>query len=559
MPSSSEQEIKVGDYVFLRLHQLGIRSVFGVPGDYNLKLLDFVEPAGLHWVGNCNELNAAYAADGYARINGISALVTTFGVGELSAINGIAGAYAEKAPIIHIVGTPSRELQNRLAQSNLMDPTTAPDEIDRVLELALFHQRPVYLEIPDDMVNVRVSRANLNLKPKLGLSFAPETENEILKVQEIVEALHSAKRPVILVDGESRGLGILDQIDELITTTAWPTWTTIFGKGLIDENRDNVHGIFRGKYGPETALAYINSADLVLHFGPHLSDTNTFSFTTVPNETVTIAFSQNTVKNGSNIYHDFPTRRFLSKVLESLDRSQIVHAEGPLKYVRPQLQPGRSGPLLQKEFWGVVNSLIRPGDIVLAETGTSAYGSRTFELPPRTRLFTCVTWLSIGYMLPATLGAALAQREILQAKADSAENKSPRERVILFIGDGSLQMTAQEISTIIREKLNVTIFVINNNGYTIERVIHGRKQVYNDIAPWNHQAALNLFGQDEESASQNFFRAKTWEELDAIFESPRFQSDGGIKLVEVFLGQEDCIDALLDLLNRQILEENNHS
>ena len=225
MPSVSENPVKVGEYIFTRLHQLGIRSVFGVPGDYNLRLLDFVEPAELHWVGNCNELNAAYAADGYARINGIGALVTTFGVGELSAINGVAGAYAEKAPIIHIIGTPSRKLQSTrskmhhtfadgeyrrfaaahanvtIAQANVTDPSIAPNEIERVLEEALFHQRPVYLEIPDDMVDATISGVNLHRKPRLGLPMPPVSEEESTTVNSVLQRLHSARRPVILVDG----------------------------------------------------------------------------------------------------------------------------------------------------------------------------------------------------------------------------------------------------------------------------------------------------------------------------------------------------------------------
>ncbi|KAI5459449.1 thiamine diphosphate-binding protein [Mariannaea sp. PMI_226] len=579
MPSAYDNAIKLGEYVFLRLHQLGIRSIFGVPGDYNLRLLDFVEPAGLHWVGNCNELNAAYAADGYARIKGVGALVTTFGVGELSAINGIAGAYAEKAPIIHLVGTPSRELQDArisvhhtfadgeyrrfaaahanvtIAQSNLTDAITAPDEVDRIMEQALHHQRPVYLEIPDDMVDAEVSAANLHRRPKLGLLPPPETENELAKIGLVLERLYTAKQPVILVDGESRGLNILAEIDALIKTTSWPTWTTIFGKGLIDERQVNVHGTYRDKHGPEKASAYIKSSDLILHFGPHISDTNSHGFTTVPNDAVTIAFSQSTVRIRGVIHRNLPTQRFLSTLLSSLDTNRLTRVEGPKKHVRSQMQLESSSPLVQQHFWGVVNSIIRPGDIVLAETGTAAYGSRTFELPSNTRLLTAVTWLSIGYMLPAALGAGIAQRELLQSGESNGAEKSTRERVILFIGDGSLQMTVQELSTIIKERLNITIFVLNNNGYTIERVIHGRKQSYNDIANWNHQWALRLFGLDDETAAQNYFRARTWGELETTLKSRQVQDGDGVVLAEVYLGQEDCIDGLRDLLHKQVSKE----
>lgn len=105
--ASLKQPVDVAEYLFKRLHEVGIRSVHGVPGDYNLVALDYLQQCGLTWVGNCNELNAGYAADGYARIKGISAIVTTFGVGELSTLNAIAGSFAEYVPVVHIVGTPS--------------------------------------------------------------------------------------------------------------------------------------------------------------------------------------------------------------------------------------------------------------------------------------------------------------------------------------------------------------------------------------------------------------------------------------------------------------------
>lgn len=158
--------INLVEYLFTRLRQLGVSAIHGVPGDYNLELLDYVKPSGLVWVGNANELNAAYAADGYARIKGIGAVVTTFGVGELSAISAIAGSYAEFAPVVHILGTPPRASQDgrllirhtfadgeygrfaqmnshvTVAQTSLWDPQTSAQQIDTVLQECLLHSRP---------------------------------------------------------------------------------------------------------------------------------------------------------------------------------------------------------------------------------------------------------------------------------------------------------------------------------------------------------------------------------------------------------------------------------
>ncbi|KAF2753593.1 pyruvate decarboxylase [Pseudovirgaria hyperparasitica] len=564
MPDSPT--IKLADYLFTRLHQLEVHSVFGVPGDYNLRLLDYVEPNKLHWVGNCNELNAAYAADGYARIAGLSALITTFGVGELSAINGVAGAYAERAAVVHICGTPSRKLQDErvkmhhtfadgeyrrfaemhkhvtAAQTELRDSRTAPEQIDWIIGQAMLHSRPVYLEIPDDMVDVEVSSTRLAQKIISPEALKAPSEPQIL--QSILDRIYSAKRPLILIDGESRPMGVLGEVDELVKTSSWPTWTTTYGKGLVDESLPSVHGMYTGKYGLDGAKAYFESADLILVFGPHYSDTNTNGFTCIPNQTSAVLFQDMTIHVGTETYRDVSGKRILSQLLQQLVPSKLQSIQGPPKPDTTLDKSSLTGPITQDYFYRFINPLFRDGDIVLTETGTASHGGRALVLPPGTRFFSAITWLSIGYMLPATLGAALAQRDTAQGK-----------RTVLFMGDGSLQMTVQELSTIIKEKLDVIIILINNDGYTIERVIHGRTQGYNDIFPWNHRAAMTLFGAGEQHASENYLAARTWEDLTTVLQSPKVQEGSGLRIVEVFMDRLDCQGALKDLLQRQVASE----
>lgn len=563
--------IKLADYLFTRLRQLGVNSVFGVPGDYNLRLLDFVVPAGLHWVGNCNELNAAYASDGYARVNGLSALITTFGVGELSAANGIAGAYSERSPVVHIVGTPPRPLQETralmhhtfsdgeygrfsamakhitAAQTALKDALTAPDRIDWILQQALIHSRPVYLELPDDMPDTLVSTANLASPIRLPTIPSPAHEPKVLA--RILDRIYSAQRPLILVDGESHAMGILDQIDTLIKKTNWPTWTTCWAKGLVDETYPNVYGLYAAAFGDEPAKEYFESADLILTFGPHYSDTNTYFYTTVPKASAAITFKDHTIQIENDLYRDLSTKDTLSQLLQILDPTRLTKAPAPQKKepaTTTDIQP--TDILAQTNFYRLINPLFREGDIVLTETGTASYGGRTFTLPPKTRLFSAVTWLSIGFMLPATLGAALAKRE--QNQAHGGNNQT-----VLIIGDGSLQMTAQEISVMIKEKLNILIFIVNNEGYTIERVIHGRKQAYNDVPFWRHTQALNYFGASEDDVKSSTFTARTCGELAEILKQERVHSGQGVRIVEVMMDREDVQGPLLYLLNKQKAEE----
>lgn len=566
----SPDSIQLGDYLFTRLLQLGVGSVFGVPGDYNLRLLDHIVPSGLHWVGNCNELNAAYAADGYARINGLSALVTTFGVGELSAANGIAGAYAERSAVVHIVGTPPRPLQNSralmhhtfsdgeyrrfaamsthitAAQTNVIDSVSAPDKIDWILQQALIHSRPVYLEIPDDMSETLVSAGNL--KTPIRVPVTPSASHESKVIARILERLYSAKKPLILVDGESRALGILDQLDSLIKTTNWPTWTTVYGKGLVNESHPNVYGLYAAAFGDKPAQEYFESADLILTFGPHYSDTNTYFYSTVPKPAAAIQFKDSTIQVENDIYRDISSSTVLTHLLQSLDSTRLVQASGPQKLQVTTTDIKDTDIIAQTNFFRLVNPLFNEGDIILAETGTASYGGRTFRLPPQSRLFTAVTWLSIGFMLPATLGAAIAKREL--NKPTGTKNQT-----VLIIGDGSLQMTAQEISVMIKEKLDILILIINNEGYTIERVIHGRKQGYNDVPFWRHTQALNYFGADEEQVKNSTFQAWTCGELKEVLKNERVHSGSGVRIVEVFMEREDVQGPLLYLLNKQIAEE----
>lgn len=313
------QKINIAEYLFHRFRQLGIQSIFGVPGDYNITLLDYVEPADLRWVRNCNELNTAYAANGYARNNGLGTLVTTFVAGELSAANGIAGAYAEKAPVVHVVGTPpSRALQESralthhtfadgeyrrfaamyshftIAQTNLTDPRTALQQIEWILQQALLCNQPVYPEIPEDMVGISVQTpVSIQGPPPIQ---SPDSGPQASALEYILGRMYFAQRPLILVDGESRRCSTLDQIDDLIQRTGWPTWTTTFGKGLVNEQVQSVHGVYHGVYGAERSKAYFESADLVIHLGPHLSDTNSQGFTVLPNEAVTVSFMETAIE-----------------------------------------------------------------------------------------------------------------------------------------------------------------------------------------------------------------------------------------------------------------------
>lgn len=436
-----------------------------------------------------------------------------------------------------------------IAQTSLRDPRTSPEQIDRLLEQCLIHSRPVYCEIPVDLVGAEVS--SQRLKQPISIPNAIHTAAHDDAIAQVLEKIYAAKQPLILADGEIRALGIVPEVSKLVETTRLPTFTSTFAKSLIDESLPNVHGIYQGTFGPQEAQDFWNSADLVLCFGPHYSSTNSYAYTSIPKTEVTVSFSDTEVKIGTaQVFRDFPAKHALSLLLDRLDLSK-VHTYNPYPSLpRDQVASFSSvnpqDSISQSHAWHLLANFLKPGDIIFGETGTAGYGCRIMPIPKSARLFTPVTWLSIGYMLPATQGAALAQRELI---AQNKYHDLKSARTMLMIGDGSFQMTAQELSTIIKENLDVVIFLINNNGYTIERCIHGLKQGYNDIAFWRYLQIPAAFGAREDTFITS---VKTYGELEKVLSDEQLVSGKGLRFVEIIMDQEDApAGPLLNMINKQ--------
>lgn len=595
-----DSQIDLAEYLFTRLRQIGVDSMHGVPGDYNLLALDYLEPAGINWVGNASELAAGYAADGYGRIKGISALFTAFGVGELSAINAFGGAYAEMSPVVHIVGTPPLVAQNArmclhhslgdgnfrtfadmyskltVAQVNLNNPATATHLIDYALRECILQSRPVYIELPTDMVKARVSPHSLHTPIDLSVPHNDEGFEDA-EVELILARIYASKRPFIIVDGFTAAFNITAEADELVRLTGFPTSTTSFGKGIVNETYPNFHGIYAGEAGNQAYRPWVESCDLVLRIGPLISDVNTYGFTTIPNPKCTIDFNRTSVDiGGTNSFTNVHVKPLLRKILDRLVVSRLPRYEpypdlGNLSQQLHTLPPTEPESLVDQDtFWQRISSFFRPGDIILTETGTPSVGGRDFVLPPQTTLINSSIWLSIGHMLGASQGAAVAQRDIVSKLLKSGKASynhdsaiiapappSPRSsqrtfsgRTILFIGDGSLQMTVQSISDTIRNRVPLTIFLINNDGYTVERFIHGMRAPYNDIQPWRYLLTPQFFGADTEDSTYPIVtrRAQNWGELWDVIGEKEVQASIGLTIVEVIMGREDAPDALKKLV-----------
>jgi len=549
-------EITLGKYLFERLRQVNCNTIFGLPGDFNLSLLDKIyEVEGMRWAGNANELNAAYAADGYARVKGMGCIITTFGVGELSALNGIAGSYAEHVGVLHIVGCPSVSSQAKglllhhtlgngdftvfhrmsanISETTAMvtDLATAPAEIDRCIRTTYLSQRTVYLGLPANMVDLYVP-AKL-LETPIDLSLKPndeEAEKEV--VETILELIGAAKNPVILADACANRHDVKPELKELIDATQFPSFVTPLGKGTIDEQHPRFGGVYVGTLSSPAVKDAVENADLILSVGALLSDFNTGSFSYSYKTKNIVEFHSDYIKIRNASFPGVQMKFALQKLLSQIKPVVANYVPVAVPAGRaPNAEVPASTLLKQEWVWNELGKFLQEGDVVLTETGTSAFGINQTHFPTNSSCISQVLWGSIGFTVGACLGAACA-----------AEELDVNRRVILFVGDGSLQLTVQEISTMIKWGLKPYLFVLNNDGYTIEKLIHGPTAQYNQIQPWKHQQILSTFGATDSESIE----VRTTGEWQKLTTDEHFVKNERIRLIEVFLPEMDAPSSLIE-------------
>ncbi|EJU00145.1 pyruvate decarboxylase [Dacryopinax primogenitus] len=556
MASVQNGQVELGDYLIERLIQLGVKQVFGVPGDFNMPFLDLIQDhADIGYIGCCNELNAGYAADGYARVTGkVGAVVTTFGVGELSATNAIAGAHSERVPVVHIVGVPATTLQahqailhhtlgdskfdafihiaQHITGSNaiIMKAEHAAEQIDMCLSTMLLKARPSYITIPTDLVHAKISAKPLSnlLKPIVEHPSKEATENFL--AERICAGFENAERPVVLIDACTLRFHVVEAALRLINKTGVTFFTSPMGKAAISETHPNFGGVYVGDISLPSVREAFESADFVLAIGTMKSDFNSGSFTwRMPGERTVELHSDHVVFQYGR-FEGVTFQTILPLLVEKVHplkpSQRIPHDPFPNLLTAPL-----KGKITQEGLWPLVSTAFKDNDVIIGETGTSAFGVLETRMPAGAIFGAQILWGSIGWAGGAVLGAAVA----------AEESPVPR-RTILFTGDGSWQLTVQELSTMARINVKPIIFVLNNDGYTIERFIHGPNRTYNDIQPWKWTQLLSVFGAAEGSYAT--YQVKTFEELSALLKDPKFAAAEKLQIVELFIGKMDAPRAL---------------
>ncbi|MBI1375553.1 MAG: alpha-keto acid decarboxylase family protein [Phycisphaera sp.] len=483
----------IGGYLVQRLEQTGLRHVFGIPGDYVLGFYDLlVASSKLDIIGTCTEIGAGYAADAYARVNGLGCVCITYCVGGLNCVNAVGGAYAEKSPLIVISGSPGlreramspllhhqvRDFRTQLqiyekvtvaavAVENAVD---APRLIDETIAACLAQKRPVYIEIPRDMVDEPCLAPKPWRRPEA--KSDPAALNEA--VEEVAAMLRKARRPAMLAGVEIHRFGLQEPLLNLVKRSGFPVAATLLGKSVISETHPQYLGVYEGAMGKQHVQKTIEAADCLLILGAFMTDINLGIWTANLDPSKIIDAKSDRISVGHHHYEGVVLRDFINALAKAnigKKRAAKVRKPAPPKPIKPQ----PSKPATVRRFFQRMNDYLADDTVVICDIGDSLFGGADLTIHKRTEFISPAYYTSMGFAIPAAIGAQANNRKL---------------RPIVFVGDGAFQMTGQELSTIVRHHLNPIIFVLNNHGYTTERFIN--EGPYNDIHNWEYHLMPQL-------------------------------------------------------------------
>jgi indolepyruvate decarboxylase len=534
----------IGSYLIDRLHSMGVDHVFGIPGDYILTLYKMLEDSPIEVVGMTREDSAGFAADAYARIKGLGCVCVTYCVGGLSSCNSVAGAYAEKSPVVVLSGSPGMSERDRnpllhhkvkdfstqfevyekitVASAVLDDPLTAFHEIDRVLAAAVRYKRPVYLEIPRDLV---LAQPVIPHRTPVGL---PVSDPDALReaIDEASSLLASAKRPMILADVEIHRFGLQDELIALAEGAGLPIATTILGKSVISEGHPLFVGVYEGAMGRAEVAECVEEADCLLMLGCFLTDINLGIFTAKLDPSKCIDATSEDLRIRHHHYREVRLDDFI--------RGLIARK---MQLAKPLVPPRGStvaepwvavpdAPTTSARLFARLDRLLGEDMIVIADIGDSLFGAADLHMTRRTEFISPAYYTSMGFAVPAAVGAGMANRW---------------HRALVIVGDGAFQMTGMELSTVARNGLNPIVVVLNNHGYTTERFI--LEGAFNDIHDWKFHKIPEVLG------TGLGIEVRTEGELDAALEAA-LANTSSFSLINVHLDKMDRSPALERLATR---------
>ncbi|MGE0607818.1 MAG: alpha-keto acid decarboxylase family protein [Pirellulales bacterium] len=492
--SSDVAGLSIGDYLIRRLQDYGLTDIFGIPGDYVLSFYSMLEHSPINVVNCTREDCAGFAADAYARVHGMGAVCVTYCVGGLSLCNSIAGAYAEKSPVVVISGSPGvgerfnnpllhhrvRDFRTQLevfeklciAGTELSDPTIAFREIDRVLEAAARYKRPVYIELPRDMTKVVPGVPHEYVPPA-----EPQSDPDALAeaVAEAARRISASQRPVILAGVEIHRFGLQDKLLALAEGSQLPITTTMLGKSVISEVHPLFVGLYEGAMGREEVTQFVEESDCVILIGTFMTDINLGIYTANLDPGNCIYATSEQLRIQHHHYHGVVLGDFL-------DGLSAARPTPPVRPLPPQPDPDEyqldaDAPCTITRVMARLNESLDSDTIVVADVGDALFAATELTVRQRTEFISPAYYTSMGFGVPAAVGAKAARPDL---------------RAVVIVGDGGFQMTGMELSTAIRQKHNTIVLVLDNKGYGTERLLHPGD--FNDIQSWQFHKLPEVLG-----------------------------------------------------------------
>jgi TPP-dependent 2-oxoacid decarboxylase len=552
----------IGGYLIQRLQEHGVGHVFGVPGDFVLTFMHEIERSPLRLITTCDEQGAGFAADAYARLNGLGVVAVTYGVGGLKIANTTGQAYAEKSPVVVISGAPSME-ERRLhplihhkvrsydtqyrvfqqltaAATVLDDPECAGAEIDRVLGVARHYSLPVYIELPRDTIDLPIDR------PSLPVPTIVESNEQTLAaaVDEAVAWINRAERPVIVFGVELVRFGLQDLVMDFIARSGIPATVTLLDKGAIQERHDSFLGVYAGALGRDEVREYVEGSDCLIMLGTLLTDMNLGSYTARLDPARCIHATRERLAIGLHTFEQVGLEDFVAGLAAEvrpapgreagpgIARGGVVprnlgdHPRAPLPDDAGITVGRRDEPITIAHVFRRLESFLTDEMIVLADPGDALFGSIDLPVQGVRAFLAPAFYASLGFAVPAAIGAQCA---------------SPDSRPLVLVGDGSFQMTGMELSTCAKYGLDPLVIVLNNGGYTTERLI--LDGAFNDVQPWDFSKLPELLGAGRSRV------VETVGDLEAALDAAG-ERDGQFFLIEVRLDKNDVSSALIRLGER---------
>lgn len=528
----------IGQYLLKRLYAAGVRDIFGVPGDYVLGFYDLMEKSPIRHIGTTREDTAAFAADGYARCLGLGALAVTYGVGALNTVNAVAGAYAESSPVIVISGAPGvreqkddplihhrfgpfnfqREIFERItcATAVLNDPVIAFRQIDHAIAAARQYCKPVYIEIPRDLVMVEGYPMPVTdtLVP-VGSDSSALAE----AIAETMDLLDKSVSPMVIAGIELHRRGLQSRLLELIERARMPVTATLTGKSVIAERHPAYLGIYEGAMSSEHARYMVEQSDLLLMLGVTLNEVDTGIYTAKLDPRQTIRAALNEVVISAHRYPGVALADYVNALIDALKPANANFPAKPRQSVASPF-PAPETPITINRLIDRLNRALGPETIVVCDVGDCLFAAIDLQVHEQSEFLASAFYTTMGFAVPAALGAQVAR---------------PGHRTLILVGDGAFQMTGTELSTHARLGLDSIVIVFNNRGYSTERCI--LEGPFNDIGNWRFDRLGEVFGplQGFDAASEESFETALSRALD---------NRGMPSIINVHLAPDDTSSAM---------------